>query len=73
MARCPSGSRPGGWAGLALALALGLVCGLLFGLAPAWQLARLDPQRALREGRALPAAPVAHTLMACRRRWPFSS
>ncbi len=35
---------------VAFAFGLGLVSGLLFGLAPAIQLARLDPQRALRTG-----------------------
>ena len=36
--------------GAAFALGLGLLCGLVFGLAPAAQLARLDPQVALRSG-----------------------
>ena len=36
--------------GLAFAMLLGVVCGLLFGLAPALQLARVDPQFALRAG-----------------------
>ncbi len=36
--------------GLGFAVALGLVCGLLFGLAPALQLGRADPQQALRTG-----------------------
>jgi putative ABC transport system permease protein len=36
--------------GLGFAILLGLVCGLLFGLAPALQLSRLDPQRAIRSG-----------------------
>jgi len=35
-------------AGLAFAALLGVACGLAFGLAPAWQLARVDPQLALR-------------------------
>jgi predicted permease len=35
---------------LAFAVALGIGCGLLFGLAPALQLARVDPQQALRSG-----------------------
>jgi predicted permease len=37
-------------AGLGVAMGLGLACGLLFGAAPAWQLARVDPQTALRSG-----------------------
>ena len=36
--------------GLAFAMALGVACGLVFGAAPALQLARLDPQLALRAG-----------------------
>ena len=36
--------------GLAFAMLLGIVCGLLFGLAPALQLARIDPQLALGAG-----------------------
>jgi predicted permease len=36
--------------GLAFAAALGVVCGLLFGIGPALQLARVDPQTALRAG-----------------------
>ena len=36
--------------GLAFAVALGVGCGLLFGLAPALQLGRIDPQQALRSG-----------------------
>jgi len=36
--------------GLAFATLLGLGCGLMFGLAPAAQLARIDPQAALRAG-----------------------
>ena len=36
--------------GLAIAIGLGLACGVIFGLAPATQLARMDPQRALRSG-----------------------
>jgi len=35
---------------LAFAALLGLICGLLFGIAPAAQLARVDPQAALRAG-----------------------
>jgi predicted permease len=37
-------------AGLLFAIALSLGCGLLFGLIPALQLARVDPQQALRAG-----------------------
>jgi predicted permease len=37
-------------AGLAFAVALGVGAGLLFGAAPATQLARVDPQTAIREG-----------------------
>ena len=36
--------------GLAFAVGLGLASGILFGLAPALQLARVDPQKALRAG-----------------------
>jgi len=36
--------------GLAFAMLLGIACGLAFGLAPALQLARVDPQCALRAG-----------------------
>lgn len=36
--------------GLAFAIGLGILCGLLFGLAPATQLSRTDPQLALRAG-----------------------
>jgi len=35
---------------LAFAVSLGIVCGLIFGAAPAAQLARVDPQTALRSG-----------------------
>lgn len=38
--------------GFAFALGLGLTCGLVFGLAPALQLGRVDPQTALRAGSA---------------------
>jgi predicted permease len=38
----------------AFTLALGLACGLVFGLAPALQLARLDPQLTLRAGASTP-------------------
>ena len=36
--------------GLAFAVMLGILSGLLFGAAPAFQLGRIDPQRALRSG-----------------------
>ncbi len=36
--------------GLGFAIVLGIICGLLFGLAPALQLGRIDPQQALRAG-----------------------
>jgi predicted permease len=36
--------------GLLFAIALGVACGLLFGVAPAVQLGRVDPQQALRAG-----------------------
>ena len=36
--------------GLAFAIVLGIACGVAFGLAPALQLARVDPQHALRAG-----------------------
>jgi predicted permease len=36
--------------GLGFAMLLGIVCGLIFGLAPALQLGRVDPQYALRSG-----------------------
>jgi predicted permease len=36
--------------GLLFAILLGVACGLVFGLAPALQLARLDPQHVLRSG-----------------------
>jgi predicted permease len=40
---------------LAFTIALGLACGLIFGLAPALQLARLDPQMTLRAGASTPS------------------
>jgi putative ABC transport system permease protein len=46
-------------------LALGLACGLIFGLAPALQLARLDPQLTLRAGASTPPrSRLRNTLMA---------
>ena len=51
--------------GLAFALCLGVVCGLLFGVAPAAQLARVDPQTALRSGaRTAGRNPMRNALMA---------
>ncbi|MEO6237271.1 MAG: ABC transporter permease [Vicinamibacterales bacterium] len=41
-------------ASLAVTVALGLACGLIFGLGPALQLARLDPQLTLRAGASTP-------------------
>ena len=38
------------WMGLTFAIGLGLASGVLFGLPPALQLARVDPQQALRTG-----------------------
>jgi predicted permease len=38
------------WMGLTFAIGLGLASGVLFGLAPALQLAHVDPQQALRTG-----------------------
>ncbi len=43
--------------GLAFAMLLGLLCGLIFGIVPAAQLARIDPQRALRTGSGTAFAP----------------
>ena len=49
----------------AFAAALGLACGLIFGLAPALQLARLDPQLTLRAGASTPPrSRLRNTLMA---------
>ena len=49
----------------AFTLALGLACGLVFGLAPALQLARLDPQLTLRAGGSTPArSRLRNSLMA---------
>jgi predicted permease len=51
--------------GLAFALGLGLLCGLIFGAAPAVQLARIDPQVALRSGaRTAGRNPMRSGLMA---------
>ena len=51
--------------GLAFALCLGVVCGLIFGLGPAAQLARVDPQVALRSGaRTAGRNPMRNALMA---------
>jgi predicted permease len=41
-------------AGLLFAMVLGVVCATLFGAAPAMQLARIDPQQALRAGSSTP-------------------
>ena len=41
--------------GLAFTIALGIACGLIFGVAPAIQLARVDPQMAIRSGSERPA------------------
>jgi predicted permease len=50
---------------LAFAMALGVGCGLIFGLAPALQLARLDPQLTLRAGASTPPrSRLRNTLMA---------
>ena len=51
--------------GLTFALGLGLLCGLLFGIAPAAQLATVDPQVALRSGaRSAGRNPLRNGLMA---------
>jgi predicted permease len=50
--------------GLSFAVLLGIVCGLLFGLAPALQLGRVDPQQALRIGaKAAGRSVMRDTLM----------
>ncbi len=50
---------------LAFAMALGVACGLIFGLAPALQLARLDLQLTLRAGASTPPrSRLRNTLMA---------
>lgn len=52
-------------AGLAVAVALGVLCGLIFGIAPATQLAGVDPQRALRAGaRTASRSRLRNALMA---------
>ncbi|OLC79354.1 MAG: hypothetical protein AUH72_14550 [Acidobacteria bacterium 13_1_40CM_4_65_8] len=49
---------------LAFAALLGIVCGLVFGIAPAAQLARVDPQTALRSGsRAAGRSGLRNALM----------
>jgi len=51
--------------GLAFAIGLGLLCGLIFGIAPAVQLAIIDPQVALRSGaRGGGRNPLRNGLMA---------
>ena len=51
--------------GLAFAIGLGLLCGLIVGIAPAAQLARVDPQVALRSGaRTAGRNPMRNGLMA---------
>jgi putative ABC transport system permease protein len=51
--------------GLAFAVLLGMICGVIFGLAPALQLARLDPQQTLRAGASTsPRSRLRNTLMA---------
>jgi macrolide transport system ATP-binding/permease protein len=50
---------------LTFAILLGLACGFVFGLAPALQLARVDPQTAIRSGaRTAGRSRLRHTLMA---------
>ena len=50
---------------LAFALSLGVFCGVVFGVAPAAQLARVDPQVALRSGaRTAGRNPMRNALMA---------
>jgi putative ABC transport system permease protein len=50
---------------LTFAILLGVACGLVFGLAPALQLARIDPQAAIRSGaRSAGRSRVRHALMA---------
>ncbi|PYR94287.1 MAG: hypothetical protein DMF84_05575 [Acidobacteria bacterium] len=51
--------------GLAFAMSLGIACGIIFGLGPALQLARLDPQQILRGGVSTPRrSRMRNTLMA---------
>lgn len=53
------------WLGLLFAVGLGIGCGLLFGAAPALQLGRIDPQRALRSGsKGGGRSPIRDGLMA---------
>lgn len=53
--------------GLAFAVGLGIVSGLLFGAAPALQLGRVDPQQALRSGsKSTGRSVVRDTLMAAQ-------
>ena len=50
---------------LGFTMLLGLACGLIFGLAPALQLARMDPQFSLRAGASTPQrSRLRNTLMA---------
>jgi predicted permease len=50
--------------GLAFSMVLGVVCGLAFGLAPAAQLSRVNPQRALRDGaNTAPRSRMRNVLM----------
>jgi putative ABC transport system permease protein len=50
---------------LIFAVLLGIACGVIFGIAPALQLARLDPQQMLRAGASTPPrSRMRHTLMA---------
>jgi predicted permease len=51
--------------GLAFATSLGLICGLLFGIAPAVQLARIEPHAALHSGAPSSGrSPIRNALMA---------
>jgi predicted permease len=52
------------WTTMGFAVALGLMCAVVFGLAPALQLARLDAQHALRTAAATPRrSRLRHALM----------